>query len=149
MKALFKIISNKKFLLIAGLLSGIFLSIGGIVAALIPNKFFTRMTPVTWYEYLIWILTSVLLGAYIALYHYTKSTSRSCNYKASGGGIAGFLTFGCSICNKVLVFLLGVSGVLAYFEPIRPFLGIVGVTLLATAVTKKTREFTKNTVRRT
>ena len=61
------------------------------------------------------------------------------NASATTGGVFGFLTFGCSICNKILIFFLGVAGVLTYFEPIRPMLGILSIGLLGFAVLTKAR----------
>ena len=113
----------------------------GAVTSIIPNPYFTRMTPVGWLEYSSLIITSVLLGAYIGLVYYGKTTGKDklCNASATTGGVFGFLTFGCSICNKILVFFLGITGVLAYFEPIRPILGVLSIGLLGFAVITKSR----------
>src|SRR3989344_3999576 len=77
----------------------------GVITVLIKNKFFIRMTPVHWYDYLFLALTSILSGAYIGLWYYnannkTKINSK-CNYTATGGAIGGFFSFGCAICNKL------------------------------------------------
>lgn len=122
--------------LMGALVSVVFYLVFGIVTAIIPNRFFTRMTPVGWLEYASLALTSALLGLYFGLSYYVKATKRdkSCNASATAGGIFGFLTFGCSICNKILVFFLGVTGILTYFEPIRRYLGIVSIGLLGTAI---------------
>jgi len=113
----------------------------GAVTAIIPNKFFTRMTPVELLEHSSLLITSILLGAYVGLLHYGKTTGKDklCNASATTGGVFGFLTFGCSICNKILVFFLGITGVLAYFEPIRPILGFLSIGLLGFAVITKAR----------
>ena len=120
---------------------GIFLFLlFGIVASIIPNKFFTRMTPVGWLEYASFLTTSLLLGAYIGLTYYQRKTkSVTCDASATTGGIFGFLTFGCSICNKILVFFLGVAGVfLSYIgfkwrDAIGAF--IVGIYIISVAIT--------------
>ena len=111
----------------------------GSVTAIIPNPFFTRMTPVGWLEHASLITTSLLLGIYIGLIYYGKATKKDkvCNATATTGGIFGFLTFGCSICNKILVFFLGVVGVLTYFEPIRPFLGVFSILFLGFSIIQK------------
>jgi len=113
----------------------------GIVTAIISNKFFTRMTPFGLGERISLIATSILLGLYIGIAYYAKSSGKDnvCNTTATAGGVFGFLTFGCSICNKVLVFFLGVAGVFTYFEPIRPFLGIVSILFLGFAIYIKYR----------
>lgn len=116
----------------------------GIVTSIIPNKFFTRMTSVGWLEHASLLITSLLIGIYIGITYYVKATNKDgvCNTTATAGGVFGFLTFGCSICNKILVFFLGITGVLTYFEPIRPFLGIVSILFLGFAIYKKAENIT-------
>ena len=142
--------SNKKSatisLLIAIAIGALFYIIFGAVTAMIPNPFFARMTPVGWLERSSLLITSLLLGAYIGLLYYGKASRKDkvCNATAASGGIFGFLTFGCSICNKILVLFLGITGVLTYFEPIRPLLGILSTGLLGFAVFAKARNMFKS-----
>ena len=42
--------------------------LAGVPSALIDNPFFVRMTPVPWWSYLAWVLTSVLSGMLAATY---------------------------------------------------------------------------------
>ena len=116
----------------------------GAVTSIIKNPFFTRMTPVRFLEYFSLISTSLLLGAYFGLSYYIKANNRVCNASAATGGVFGFLTFGCSICNKLLVFFLGIAGVLTYFDPIRPFLGIASLGFLGFAVFVKARSISSS-----
>lgn len=110
----------------------------GIVTNLIQNKFFIRMTNATIWDYIFLILTSVLLGAYTSLGLYQrKHKSKICNTTAYSGGVAGFLGFSCPVCNKILVLLLGVTGVLTYIEPYRPLIGSIGIGLMGYAVYTK------------
>lgn len=135
-----KFIYKKSFLIGIGISFLTFL-IFGIVTAIIPNSFFIRMTPVAWLEWTSLAVTSLLIGIYVGLSYYgRKATTKKCNATATAGGIFGFLTFGCSICNKILVLLLGVTGVLKYFEPLRPALGILSIGLLGTAVVYKAKK---------
>lgn len=106
----------------------------GIITVLLPNDTFIRMTPVYFYDYIFLILTSVLSGTYIGLWYYTKKAQAKCNYAATGGVMGGFFSFGCAICNKLLILLLGLSGVAAYFMPIQPVLGVISLILLSYAV---------------
>ena len=137
-------VNNKKKVVIAVLIAlitsiSLFL-LFGIATSIIPNKLFTRMTPIGWLEYASLLTTSLLLGVYIGLTYYQRKTkSMKCDAAAASGSISGFLTFGCSICNKLLVFLLGIIGVLTYFEPIRPIFGILGLGLLSGAIFYKAR----------
>ncbi|MFA4820019.1 MAG: hypothetical protein WC613_03630 [Candidatus Aenigmatarchaeota archaeon] len=106
----------------------------GIITVLLPNDIFIRMTPVYFYDYIFLVLTSVLSGTYIGLWYYMKKTQTKCNYAATGGAVGGFLSFGCAICNKLLILFLGLSGVAAYFMPIQPILGVISLILLSYAV---------------
>ena len=110
----------------------------GVVTVLIKNPFFIRMTPVYWYDYVFLVLTSILSGAYIGLWHYNKNNQKNinpkCDYAATGGAVGGFFSFGCAICNKLLIWILGLSGVIAYFMPIQPILGVISMILLGYAV---------------
>ena len=119
----------------------VFYIIMGSVTSVIPNRFFTRMTPVGWLEHASLLITSLLIGAYIGISYYVKATNKDkvCNTSAAAGGVFGFLTFGCSICNKILVFFLGVAGVLTYFDPIRPLLGFFSMGFLGYAIYAKSR----------
>ncbi len=110
----------------------------GIVTVLIPNKFFVRMAQINYLDYIFLVLTSILLGTYVSFYRYQKKHSnKTCTAAAYGGGIFGFLGFGCVVCNKLLVLLLGVAGALTYVEPYRPFIGSVGIGLMSYAVYNK------------
>ena len=119
---------SAKSLLIAG---GAFVLIG-TVTALWHNPFFTRMTPTSGYELWLLLAESLLLGAYLGTDR-TKQTG-TCS---TIGGVLGFLGIACPVCNKILLLLFGSTLLLSYFEPIRLYVGIVGVLLLAFAVYKK------------
>ena len=124
---------------VIGILEALFIfTVFGIITVLIKNPFFSRMTPTHWYDYLFLTLTAVLSGAYTGLWYYNKKRNKSisdkCNYTAAGGVIGGLFSFGCAICNKLLVFLLGLSGVMIYFMPLQPILGVISIAILSYAV---------------
>lgn len=108
---------------------GFFILLGSI-SAIITNPFFNRMTPIFFFDWIILILTSLLVGIYVGLYYYIKNHKNLSNSCAVGGGILGFLAFSCPVCNKLILFVLGFSGAMTYFAPIQPFLGIFGILLL-------------------
>jgi hypothetical protein len=61
-----------------------------------------------------------------------------CAAKAAGsGGILGFLGVACPVCNKLLLAIFGSGVLLSYFEPIRLYVGLLGVAALAWAVWRK------------
>ncbi len=117
-----------KFLLIAG---GAFVLMG-TVTALWQNPFFTRMTPTSGYEHWLLAAESVLLGLYFAVPKAVAAGTCS-----TVGGVLGFLGIACPVCNKLLVLLFGSGLLLSYFEPIRLYVGLAGILLLAFAVQRK------------
>ena len=122
----------KFFLYIIGITS-LFLLVLGIPTAVIPNPYFTRMTPIYWFDYFYLIADSLLLGIYFGLVISKKLTRRS-DGKIASGGLAGFFGIACPICNKLLLWLFGATWLLQYFEPIRPFVGLLSVIILLWAI---------------
>jgi hypothetical protein len=100
----------------------------GIPTAMIDNPLFTRMIPARDQDYLIWIASSLLLGFVIGTF--AISSVKGSGGKAMGSGMLTFLAVGCPICNKLVIVLLGISGALAYFEPVQLYLGIASVIFL-------------------
>src|SRR5581483_9968331 len=111
----------------------------GIPTDIVPNPWFTRMTPVESDQYVFWILTSVLTGALIGTYVLSRSLAKHMPSQAIGSGLLGVLAVGCPVCNKLVVLLLGVAGAFQYFAPIQPYLGAAGVILAATALAVRLR----------
>ena len=127
---------NKKLkYLFLGLGVGLlFFFLSGIVTVLLPNSFFTRMTPISTLDYVFLTSSYVLLGTYVGVHYYKKNTTKKCDTVATTGGIGSFFAFACPVCNKLLVFLFGATALMTYFEPYRPVLGIVSSGLLGAAV---------------
>ena len=120
---------------IVGLGTGLlFFAVSGVITGLLPNSFFTRMTPITTLDYVFLMSSSVLLGGYIGVHFYKKNALKKCDTVATTGGIGSFLAFACPICNKLFVFLFGATALMTYFEPYRPILGFVSNGLLVGAV---------------
>lgn len=122
-----------KFYLFTISLTVIFLLALGMPTAVIPNPFFTRMTPVYWFDYFYLVTDSLLLGIYFGLALSKKIMGRS-DGKIAGGGLAGFLGIACPICNKLLLLIFGTTWLLQYFEPIRPLVGLLSVIILLWAI---------------
>lgn len=100
----------------------------GVPTAMIGNPFFIRMIPARDQDYVIWIASSLLLGLVVGTF--AISSVKGSGGKAMGSGVLTFLAVGCPICNKLVLVILGVSGALAYFEPVQLYLGIGSVILL-------------------
>lgn len=101
----------------------------GTVAALWNNPLFMRMTPTGGFEIALLLLLSVLAGLYVGL------PQTECGKRTAGtGGVIGFLGIACPVCNKILLLLFGSALLLEYYEPMRLYLALGGVALLAVAI---------------
>jgi len=110
----------------------------GIPTAVIPNQWFTRMTPVRPQDYLVLALTAVLAAMLGATYVFPARCPRQ-EGKVLAGGYLGVLAVGCPICNKLVVGVLGVSGALTYFQPLQPVLALASLVLLGLALILRLR----------
>jgi hypothetical protein len=107
----------------------------GIPTDVIPNGFFTRMTPVRVQDYAFLIVTALLAGVLAASYALPLSNSCSIEQgKTTVGGFLSFLAIGCPTCNKLIVLALGTSGALNIFEPLQPLLAALSFLLLGLAI---------------
>lgn len=117
----------------------------GIPTVLIPNPFFIRMTPTSGQDYLIWAISSALLGTVLALAILSPTVSPPLptrgtgNWRMMAGTLLSFFSVGCPICNKLVVLLLGLSGAMTFFNPLRPFLGIASIILLSVTLFLRVR----------
>lgn len=106
----------------------------GLATVLIPNPLFARDIEPVWWNYPIWILTSVLMGMLIATYirpdrasaPNTAENDEAGQRRSSRFGLAGtvlaWFAVGCPVCNKIALLALGYSGAITYFTPVQPFL---------------------------
>ena len=117
----------------------------GIPTVLIPNSLFHRMTPSGLQDYIIWTISTLLIGPVMALATLypamtpTNQVKRGEGVRLSGATLLSFFSVGCPICNKIVVLLLGISGAMTFFNPLRPFLGIASIVLLATTLFLRVR----------
>lgn len=116
----------------------------GIPTDVLPNPWFTRMTPVRPLDYVFWPSTSLLVGMLLASYLLPAGALGQAGRRVGfGSGLLGWLAIGCPICNKLIVGLLGVSGALQYFGRLQPLLGFAGVVLAAGALAVRLRSFAR------
>ena len=104
----------------------------GTVAALWPNPLFTRMTPAGHFEVLLLLAMSALAGTYVVIRRPHCSTG-----VAGTGGVLGFIGIACPVCNKVLLLLFGGELLLAYFEPVRIYVALLGTLVIGGAVIRE------------
>lgn len=118
---------------LAGL--GLFVVLG-TVAAVWSNPYFVRMTPVGPWEIGATILTAILAAITVAFW------VPQCRLRTSGtGGVTSFLGIACPTCNKVLMLIFGGPALLAWFDPIRPYVAAAGVIVMAVAAFKSWQAF--------
>ncbi len=109
----------------------------GIPTGIVRTSLYTRMTPVLWWNYPVWAVTAALSGLILATYVRGVVPPRSTSRLGFGGGILSLLAVGCPICNKLVVFAVGVTGALNLWAPLQPLLGIVSLGLLAWALARR------------
>lgn len=117
-----------RIVMFSSLLFGIF----GTVTALWGNNFFFRMAGVRLSDYILLLFESFFLAFYLSL-----KTASCATKKAGMGSVFGFLGFACPVCNKILMLLFGATFLLTYFEPIRLYVGLLGIVLLIIAIYQK------------
>ncbi|MDP3137731.1 MAG: hypothetical protein Q8N17_15535 [Burkholderiaceae bacterium] len=123
--------------LLRGTLVGLALFIAlGTVTAVWINPFFVRMTPVGPWELGATTLTAILAGVIVGLW------VPQCRLRTSGaGGVASFLGIACPTCNKVLMLIFGGPALLAWFDPVRPYLAVAGVIIMSFAAMRALRAY--------
>ncbi len=122
-----------------GLAGGLIAALAvGVPTVLIPNPWFSRMTPTHPRDYAVLGATALLAALLGASYAFPAACPIQ-EGKATLGGFLSFLAVGCPVCNKAVVLLLGTSGALGYFAPLQPLLAVAGLGLLALALWLRVR----------
>jgi len=130
----------------------------GTVAVLIPNPFFARDIPPVWWNYPVWVLTSVCSGMLLATYvrggpetadgeeadagagnDRDGANGRRMSRFGAAGGLLAWFAVGCPVCNKIALLALGYSGAITWFAPVQPFLAIGGLLLIGVALVVRLR----------
>lgn len=114
----------------------------GIPTGIVDTALYRRMTPVTWWDYPIWMVSALLVGLTAATYVHVADRAPAAPDPAKrtiGATLLSTFAIGCPICNKLVVALVGVSGALSYWAPIQPLLGLTGVGLLSTGLAVRVR----------
>ena len=105
----------------------------GIPTGLVRTSWYTRMTPVLWWNYPVWAFSALLGGLVVASY-VKEPHRRPASKTAATGGVLSFLAVGCPICNKLVVAAIGVSGALHIFAPLQPLLGLLSLGVMVVAL---------------
>ena len=111
----------------------------GLPTRLIPNGIWTRTVPTSPFDYVIWVLSFVLIGPLAAMmvrYPMPPAVTPRTGGKVRivTSSLLSFLSVGCPVCNKVVVLLFGLGGAMTIFNPIRPWLGVFSVLILGVSL---------------
>jgi hypothetical protein len=126
-------------ILVAVLVAVISAVIIGVPTGIVRTPFYTRMTPVLWWNYPVWAATALLEGLLCATYIRAASSAAPRTGRLLGGGLLATLAVGCPVCNKLVVLAIGVSGALTYFAPLQPVLALASLGLLCYALRQRLR----------
>jgi len=105
----------------------------GVPTGVVPTPFYTRMTPVLWWNYPVWAGTALLGGLLLATYVRAPVADAAPTASLTGGGLLSAFAVGCPVCNKLVVALVGFSGAINLWAPIQPILGVASLALLGWA----------------
>ncbi len=114
----------------------------GVPTGIVRTSFYTRMTPVTWWDYPVWAISAVLVGLTAATYVRFRGAAPAAagaSRRTVGATLMATFAVGCPICNKLVVALIGVSGALSYWAPLQPVLGVLSIALLLTGLAVRLR----------
>lgn len=101
----------------------------GTITAVWSNPWFTRMTSVAVWEFPAVLLLAILTGVFFAV-RFTACGAR----RAGIGGVLSFIGIACPVCNKILMLVFGGPLLLAFFDPVRPYIALAGLILLAVGI---------------
>lgn len=151
--------------LVAACAAVVFGALLALATALVPNPFFARAIPPVWWNYPVWVLTSVFSGMLAATYvqgrgatpaggradegtrgadrvdaadRATAEERRTSRFGLAGGLLAWFAV-GCPVCNKLALLALGYSGAITWFAPVQPLLAVAALLLTGVALVARLR----------
>lgn len=132
----------------------------GVATVLIPNSWFARNIPPVWWNYPVWVVTSVLAGMLVATYARgsraagasdpdgdsddsgplgSDAAERRTGRFGIAGGVLAWFSVGCPVCNKLALLALGYSGAITWFAPLQPVLAVAGLVLVGVALVWRLR----------
>lgn len=109
----------------------------GVPTGLLDTPFYTRMTPVPWWSYGVWVITAVLSGLLIGTYVHRRPGSQAPSRAGLAANAGTLLAVGCPVCNKVVVAIAGVGGALNVWAPLQPLIAAGSLVLLGWALRRR------------
>lgn len=123
----------------------------GVPTDVVPNGWYTRMTPVQSYAVPVWATVSILSGVLAASFWGVRTAvcpTRGSGTFGSVGAALSWLAIGCPLCNKLVILAIGASGALTYFAPLQPWLAALSVGLLLASIAWRWRALLTASCRR-
>jgi len=114
----------------------------GVPTGIVQTSFYTRMMPVTWWDYPVWAISALLVGLTAATYVRVGGGAPAGPDRSGrtiGASLLATFAIACPTCNKLVVALIGVSGALSYWAPLQPVLGVLSIALLLTCLAVRLR----------
>jgi hypothetical protein len=105
----------------------------GVPSDLIDTSWFGRPVEIRAIDYVIWVITSLLIGLIFAI----RVDSEVDETRTVWGGFMSFLAIGCPVCNQAVVALAGTSGALSWWAPVQPVVGLLAVAILLYALKQR------------
>lgn len=90
----------------------------GVPTDVIPNPLAHRQVPAAWWSYPALVVTA-LLGGLLAATYVRSRADRNVSGRSAGAGLLSVLAIGCPACNKLVIMLIGTSGALSLWAPLR------------------------------
>jgi len=111
----------------------------GVPSDLIDTPLFGRPVETRAIDYVIWAITSVLIGLVMAirLPESQRAEQERSEVRTMWGGLVSFLAVGCPVCNQLVVVAIGAGGALSWWAPVQPFVGLAAIGLIVWALRKR------------
>jgi hypothetical protein len=111
----------------------------GMPTGLIPTPYYTRMTATLWWNYPVWVLSSVLAGITLATYYRPRALVPGRRTGLTAGGLLTAFAVGCPSCNSLVVAAVGTSGALSIWAPLQPLVAVIALGLMLYAARRRLR----------
>lgn len=115
----------------------------GIPSDIIDNPIFGRPVPLRTIDYVIWGISSALIGLTFAirLPNSHRKAEEKNDVRTAWGGFASFLAVGCPVCNQIVVAAIGTSGALTWWAPVQPIFGALAIGFVLWALRTRLRTY--------
>ena len=115
----------------------------GVPSDIIDTPIFGRPVELRTIDYVIWLISSVLIGVTFAirLPNSQREAEEQNDVRTAWGGFASFLAVGCPVCNQFVVAAIGTSGALNWWAPVQPIFGALAIGFVLWALRTRLRTY--------